>query len=469
MNSMAYLHVLLICFASCSFAFFLSSRNQQWQRSSRNFLHVLKGTRATPTEDAITPAEYEKDLYRVLGVSSNSTKEQLRDAYWAIASRNHPDRNSSIEALWLFRNASRAYQILGKDKKTRDIYDQRFSTDMYIQAFEELSSTVMKPLAMDVALPLLNLTARTLSGMAMPFFRDIAEQFQVVQDATGRFEEDVGDDVGDFVKRAGNAITKKSNEQKIRRIQNEIAYINKTAALTSEQLKDSDKSDGEIIAKLESLESMLKAATASLQTAKSQEEKLKSIYSESKLQVQRFDEALEGKSAVLKDLELQMFKVQLALTDEMKEITRLSSWSPNKQRSDNNEISILEEALQAAKDNAAKLEGAKSQLLEAMSYELSVEETLRKDNAKVTAAFQDAQENFRKAEQEKNMKYKSVRDLEREIATSKSAIGRQNEYRDILVKKLGRLSAKNETLQFDLKKALKYEALMIQKLGLTNP
>ena len=88
---MSYLHILLICFASCSFAFFLSSRIQH----SRNSLHVLKGTQTTPVDqDARTTAEYEKDLYGVLGVSSNSTKEQLRDAYWAIASRNHPDRNS---------------------------------------------------------------------------------------------------------------------------------------------------------------------------------------------------------------------------------------------------------------------------------------------------------------------------------------------------------------------------------------
>jgi DnaJ domain len=78
----------------------------------------LRCTEAVSTPDTIEPARYRSDLYGVLGVSKNSTLKELKQSYWNIALNNHPDRNDSIEALYIFQNASHAYNILGKHTYT---------------------------------------------------------------------------------------------------------------------------------------------------------------------------------------------------------------------------------------------------------------------------------------------------------------------------------------------------------------
>ena len=46
----------------------------------------------SPSDEIIGPAIYSSDLYEVLGLLRNASKAQIKDAYWTIASRNHPDR-----------------------------------------------------------------------------------------------------------------------------------------------------------------------------------------------------------------------------------------------------------------------------------------------------------------------------------------------------------------------------------------
>lgn len=46
----------------------------------------------SPSDEIIDPAIYSSDLYEVLGLLRNASKAQIKDAYWSIASRNHPDR-----------------------------------------------------------------------------------------------------------------------------------------------------------------------------------------------------------------------------------------------------------------------------------------------------------------------------------------------------------------------------------------
>jgi len=45
-----------------------------------------------PSDEVIDPTIYASDLYDILGLPRNATKSQIKDAYWSIASRNHPDR-----------------------------------------------------------------------------------------------------------------------------------------------------------------------------------------------------------------------------------------------------------------------------------------------------------------------------------------------------------------------------------------
>lgn len=65
-----------------------------------------------------------KDLYQILGVSENSTAEELRKAYRELAKKNHPDANQGdADAEERFKAISDAYDVLGNPEK-REKYDQ---------------------------------------------------------------------------------------------------------------------------------------------------------------------------------------------------------------------------------------------------------------------------------------------------------------------------------------------------------
>jgi molecular chaperone DnaJ len=67
-------------------------------------------------------ASSKRDYYDVLGVSRDSTKEQIKDAYRKLAMQYHPDRNKSPEAEERFKEISEAYAVLSDDEK-RSQYD----------------------------------------------------------------------------------------------------------------------------------------------------------------------------------------------------------------------------------------------------------------------------------------------------------------------------------------------------------
>ena len=65
-----------------------------------------------------------KDLYEVLGVSKNSSKDEIKKAYRKVALKNHPDKNpDDKEAESRFKEAAEAYSVLSSDQK-RQQYDQ---------------------------------------------------------------------------------------------------------------------------------------------------------------------------------------------------------------------------------------------------------------------------------------------------------------------------------------------------------
>lgn len=65
----------------------------------------------------------EKNLYDVLGVSENASKEQLQKAFKRKAMKYHPDRNKSEDAEDRFKEIHNAYSVLADDEK-RARYDQ---------------------------------------------------------------------------------------------------------------------------------------------------------------------------------------------------------------------------------------------------------------------------------------------------------------------------------------------------------
>ena len=65
-----------------------------------------------------------RDYYEVLGVSRNSTKEEIKKAYRKLAMQYHPDRNpGNKESEEKFKEAAEAYEILSHDDK-RNNYDR---------------------------------------------------------------------------------------------------------------------------------------------------------------------------------------------------------------------------------------------------------------------------------------------------------------------------------------------------------
>jgi molecular chaperone DnaJ len=65
-----------------------------------------------------------RDLYTILGVSRNASKEEIRKAYRKLARKYHPDINpGKKEAEQQFKEISRAYDALGNDEK-RKLYDE---------------------------------------------------------------------------------------------------------------------------------------------------------------------------------------------------------------------------------------------------------------------------------------------------------------------------------------------------------
>ena len=64
-----------------------------------------------------------RDYYEVLGVSKESTPDEVKKQYRKLALKFHPDRNKSSEAVEHFKEISEAYAILS-DAEKRQIYDQ---------------------------------------------------------------------------------------------------------------------------------------------------------------------------------------------------------------------------------------------------------------------------------------------------------------------------------------------------------
>src|SRR3989338_4124415 len=65
-----------------------------------------------------------RNLYEILGVAKTATQDQIKNAFRAIAKKQHPDLNpGNKEAERKFKEANQAYELLG-DPATRAKFDR---------------------------------------------------------------------------------------------------------------------------------------------------------------------------------------------------------------------------------------------------------------------------------------------------------------------------------------------------------
>jgi molecular chaperone DnaJ len=64
-----------------------------------------------------------RDYYDVLGISKNSTQDEIKRAFRRLAMQYHPDRNKAPDAEQKFKEINEAYEVLS-DENRRKTYDQ---------------------------------------------------------------------------------------------------------------------------------------------------------------------------------------------------------------------------------------------------------------------------------------------------------------------------------------------------------
>jgi len=74
-----------------------------------------------------------KDYYKILGVSEDASEEEIREAYYRLAHKYHPDKGGDAEK---FKEINEAYQVLS-DKEKRAKYDAMRKSGFGEMPFEE--------------------------------------------------------------------------------------------------------------------------------------------------------------------------------------------------------------------------------------------------------------------------------------------------------------------------------------------
>lgn len=72
------------------------------------------------------PLKSPKDYYNILGVTKDASQKQIKEAYYKLAMKHHPDKNQG-NLTHEFREIKEAYDILGNESSR-----MKYNNSMYI-------------------------------------------------------------------------------------------------------------------------------------------------------------------------------------------------------------------------------------------------------------------------------------------------------------------------------------------------
>lgn len=104
---------------SASFVYCFVNANKRCHLVQVNSLSNL---RARYFHTSRLSTSQKRDLYEVLGVPRNASKQEIKKAYYNLAKKYHPDTNKDPGAHQKFTEISNAYEVLSDDEK-RKAYD----------------------------------------------------------------------------------------------------------------------------------------------------------------------------------------------------------------------------------------------------------------------------------------------------------------------------------------------------------
>ena len=83
-----------------------------------------------------------KDYYKILGISSQATQDEIKSAYHIMSLKWHPDRNPGCDTTCIMQDINEAYAIL-RDAEAKRRYDIEYESfnEQFEHAGEDYSAT----------------------------------------------------------------------------------------------------------------------------------------------------------------------------------------------------------------------------------------------------------------------------------------------------------------------------------------
>lgn len=118
-------------YINCATYVTLQYRNVRLKYLQSNFTIVLKKIPINVTfkrcVNITASLRMSKNYYDVLGISRNANQKQIKDAYYKLAMKHHPDKNQG-KLTQQFREIKEAYDVLGNESSRMKYNNSTYPT-----------------------------------------------------------------------------------------------------------------------------------------------------------------------------------------------------------------------------------------------------------------------------------------------------------------------------------------------------